>query len=282
MNQSTSPLLESETNVDSLGIRQNLRSLDRKNWWHWWNTVLVIMLLMGGISALSLPGAFGDRDFSAHTEIQTAVRGLLGLVLIFSFYMLYQQHILGRMRTQLSSQVEVVVEQRARAQAAVELSVLDSLTELYNWRFGEKRLRTEIARAEREDYPLVLLLLDLDDFKGIGERYGESAGDRVMEEFGRRLKNAIRGSDLAVRKDEAEFLVILPECPEENVGIVLARIQNFQVEIGPLKIPVIISSGWALLKKSETAEQFVMRADKALYANKAKLSTRANENSLQA
>src|ERR1700722_560987 len=92
-------------------IRQNLRSLDRKNWWHWWNTVFVIMLLMGGIAALSLPGAFVDKDFSAHTQIQTAVRGLLGLVLIFSFYMLYQQHILGRMRTHLSSQVEVAVEQ---------------------------------------------------------------------------------------------------------------------------------------------------------------------------
>src|SRR5450631_1037911 len=94
-----------------------LRALDRKDWWHWWNTVLVVMLLMGAILALSLPKILGDNDFSSQLQLDVAVRGLLGLVLVFNVYMLYQQHLLRQLRNHLSSQIEVATEQRVRAEA---------------------------------------------------------------------------------------------------------------------------------------------------------------------
>ena len=89
MNPNKSQSSDAATNENSIEIRRSLRVLDRRNWWHWWNTVLVIMLLMGVIAALSLPKILSDKDLSSQLQIEIAVRGLLGVVLIFNVYMLY-------------------------------------------------------------------------------------------------------------------------------------------------------------------------------------------------
>jgi diguanylate cyclase (GGDEF)-like protein len=275
MNLSEPQSSDAATNENSHKIRRNLRVLDRKNWWHWWNTVLVIMLLMGAVATLSLPEILGDRDLSSQQQIEIAVRGLLGVVLIFNIYMLYQQHLLGRLRNYLSSQMEIATEQRVRAEAFYELAILDPLTGLYNRRFSEEQLRSEIARADRCGNPLVVLLLDLDNFKDINDRYGHSAGDLVLKEFAQRLSKGTRGSDVAVRLGGDEFLVILPECPPEKVDIVLSRVKDFEVETGQDRIPVSSSRGWAQYELGDTAQELMDRADKALYANKAMRLTQA-------
>jgi two-component system cell cycle response regulator len=269
LNLSTSQSSDAATNQSSLEVRQSLRVLDRKNWWHWWNTALVIMLLMGGIGALSLPKILSDKDLSSQLQIEIAVRGLLGVVLIFNIYMLYQQHLLGRLRIYLSDQMEVATEQRVRAEAFYELAILDPLTGLYNRRFSEEKLRTEIASADRRGNQLVVLLLDLDNFKDINDRYGHSAGDFVLQEFARRVSKGTRGSDVAVRLGGDEFLVILPECPPEKIGIVLSRLTEFEIESGADRILVSSSRGWAQYELADTVEHLLKRADEALYANKA-------------
>jgi diguanylate cyclase (GGDEF)-like protein len=250
-------------------VRQRLRVLDRRNWWHWWNTVLVIMLLMGAIGALSLPKILSDKDLSSQEEIETAVRGLLGVVLIFNMYMLYQQHLLGLLRKYLSNQMEVATEQRVRAEAYYELAILDPLTGLYNRRYSEEKLASEIARADRCGNPLVVVLLDLDNFKDINDRYGHCAGDFVLKEFARRLSKGTRGSDVAVRLGGDEFLVILPDCPPEKIGIVLSRLAEFEVETAQDMIAVSSSRGWAQYEPADTAEKLMNRADESLYENKA-------------
>ena len=266
----TSQPSDAATSNSPLQIRQSLRVLDRKDWWHWWNTVLVIMLLMGAISALSLPKILGDNDFASQLQLDVAVRGLLGLVLIFNVYMLYQQHLLRQLRNHLSSQIEVATVQRVRAEALYELAILDPLTGLYNRRFSEEHLRKEIASALRRGDPLIVLLLDLDNFKATNDRFGHAAGDLVLKEFSRRLNKAIRGSDIAVRLGGDEFLVILPECPPENVEVVLSRLKDFEIEIGQDKIQVSSSRGWAQYEAADTAEELIRRADEALYAHKAR------------
>src|SRR5271169_3546087 len=148
-------------------IRNILLRLDRQDRWRWWNTILVVMLLMGAIVAIWLPTSLGDNNFGSRQELDVAVRGLLGLVLVFNVYTLYQQHLLRRLRNYLSSQMEVATEQRVRAEALYELAILDPLTGLYNRRFCEERLRAEIARADRHSDPLMVIALDLDNFKAI-------------------------------------------------------------------------------------------------------------------
>src|ERR1700733_12540490 len=83
------------TGDGAAGIKTSLRRLDRKDSWYWWNAILVIMLLMGAIVVLSLPRLLqGNDDPSFQLQLGLAVRGLLGLVLIFNVYTLYQQHLL--------------------------------------------------------------------------------------------------------------------------------------------------------------------------------------------
>jgi uncharacterized membrane protein YhaH (DUF805 family) len=108
MNLMKSQVSDAATSDIPPKILHSLRVLDRKDWWHWWNTILVIMLLMGAILALSLPKILSDKDFSSQVQLDVAVHGLLGLVLVFNVYMLYQQHLLKQLRNHLASQITLV------------------------------------------------------------------------------------------------------------------------------------------------------------------------------
>ncbi len=257
------------TGNSTLDIQQRLRRLDRQDSWRWWNAVLVIMLLMGAITVLSLPSLLRQDDPSFQLQLTLAVRGLLGLVMIFNVYSLYQQHLLRQLRNQLSTQIEAATEQKVRAETFYELAILDPLTGLYNRRFAEDHLKAEIARVEKRGDPLAVLLLDLDKFKTINDRYGHSAGDQVLKEFARRLKKSTRGSDIAVRLGGDEFMVILPECSQEKVQLILSRLADFKIMVEGETVPVSSSRGWAQYQRSETAEELLRRGDKALYADKA-------------
>lgn len=235
------------------------------------------MLLMGAIVSLTLPNVIPIDDPTSQLELTLAVRGLLGLVLIFNLYMLYQQHLLRGLRNHLETQVQIATAQKERADALYALAILDPLTGLYNRRFGEEYLKTEIARTTRTGSPLAVVLLDLDEFKGINDRYGHAAGDLVLQEFAARLRKATRGSDIAVRLGGDEFLVILSECPPDKVATVLSRLGNFEVASDSRKIPVCCSSGWAQYLASDTIKGLIKRADAALYAQKSVRSSPRGE-----
>ena len=227
------------------------------------------MLLMGAIVVFSLPRLLqGDDDPFFQLQLTVAVRGLLGLVLIFNVYTLYQQYLLRQLRHHLAGQIEIATEQRVRAEAFYELAILDPLTGLYNRRFSEERLAAEIIRAERLTTPLIVILFDLDHFKQINDYLGHSAGDLVLREFAGRLSKAIRGSDFAVRTGGDEFMVVLPDCPPENVHLVLSRLTPFEIELGRKRVSVSSSQGWVQYQPSETLEHLIGRADEALYENK--------------
>lgn len=268
MNLVTPQPLEAAQSDSTATIQDSLRQLERKEWWHWWTAALVIILLTGTILSFSLPNIISSTDSTSQLEFTLAGRGLLALVLIFIIYTLYQQHILGFLRTQLATQMQVAAEQKARADGLYELAILDPLTNLYNRRFGEEYLRTEIARTERTGHPLGVVLLDLDDFKNVNDRYGHAAGDLVLKEFARRLKRATRGSDIAVRLGGDEFLVVPPECPPEKIDLVLSRLIDIEVDYADERIPVACSNGYTHFRKNDTAEEMIRRADVALYSHK--------------
>jgi diguanylate cyclase (GGDEF)-like protein len=246
-------------------IKQHLRRLDRKDAWFWWNAVLVITLLMGAIVALSLP-TFIDESF--HEELAVAVRGLLGLVLIFNIYTLYQQYLLRQLRRNLADQIQVSTEQKVRAQALYDMAILDPLTGLYNRRYSEERLKSELARAERSGVPVSVLMFDLDKFKEINDRFGHHAGDQVLKEFAHRLTKATRGSDFAVRTGGDEFLLFLSECPPGKVELVLSRLTPLEFDFGGQKVCVTSSQGRAQCCLGETADELLRRVDHALYTDK--------------
>lgn len=249
-------------------IKASLYQLDRQDSWRWWNAILVITLLMGLVVVLSLPQLLRSNDPSFESRLTLAVRGLLGLVLFFNVYTLYQQHLLRQLRGGLARQMAEASEQKARAEAFYELAILDPLTNLFNRRFSQERLEAEISRANRHGNPLAVVLLDLDRFKQINDGFGHAAGDFALKEFARRLTKAIRGSDFAVRNGGDEFMVVLPECPPENVQVVLARLASFEIDFEGSLIPVSASLGWAQYRSPETAKELIRRADEALYQEK--------------
>jgi diguanylate cyclase (GGDEF)-like protein len=262
---------EMKNGTPTSDLRTSLRRLDSKASWQWWNAVLVITLLMGTIVVLTLPKEFQYDDPSFQLQLTQAVRGLLGLVLIFNLYTLYQQHLLKLVRKDLAKQIEIASEQKVRAEALYELAILDPLTGLFNRRHSDERLRSEMSRTDRYGDPLIVLVFDLDSFKQINDQFGHGIGDLVLKEFARRLTKAIRGSDFAVRTGGDEFLVVLPECPPEKVKLVLSRLAPFEIELDDKRLHVSSSCGWTQYQIGETSEQLIARADEALYAQKAGL-----------
>lgn len=258
-------------------VRASLARLERRDWWLWWAAVLVMMLLTMAVATMSLPALISDPNSFFQFHLEQAVRGLVGLVLLFNLYTIYQQVLIKRLRGQLASQIELMAGLRLRANEYHKLAMVDPLTGLYNRRFAELRLTAEVDRSKRYGHPLTVVVIDLNDFKQINDRLGHLAGDLVLREFGLRLSRSIRVSDLAVRMGGDEFLVILPECPAEQIPALLTRLENLEVNYRGSNIPVRFSAGVAGFDAHGTPEQMLERADQALYAQKSekKQSSRA-------
>ena len=262
--------------ADPSEIRKSLKHLDRQQWWMWSSAVLVILLLTIGVASFSFPSLMHVDDGTYSFYLSQAVRGLIGLVLIFSVYSVYQQSQINKIRGQLADQMDSVAKVESLTEEVYKLAVLDPLTSLHNRRSGEQRLSEEIARSRRHARPLTVLLLDLDDLKQCNDKFGHDAGDVMLRSFGDRLKRAIRGSDLAVRQGGDEFMLILPECRAEEVRHVLGRLHGLEIECAGEKIGVTFACGWADYQPGESAQELLKRADQALYAHKRSAKDPAN------
>src|SRR5579863_6080870 len=249
-------------------VREHLRKLDRRQWWLWSSTVLVLILLSVAVASFSFP-SFLEREQGTYSfYLNQAVRSLVGLVLVFSVYLVYQQTMIIRMRNQLADQIESLAKVQTLTDEVYKLAALDQLTGLYNRRSGEQRLAEEISRAVRHQRPLTVLLIDLDGLKQTNDKLGHAAGDLVLKTFSERLQKAIRGSDLAVRLGGDEFMTLLPECRAEEVRHVMARLDGLEIEYNSQKIRCQFSCGWTDYRAGETPQELLKRADEALYANK--------------
>lgn len=249
-------------------LRAAFDRLEQRNWWLWGIMVVVLVLIAGALATFTLPAVLGQQDQDYEIHIGVALRGLVGMVLLFSTYAVYQQVLNRRLRRQLADQIEVMAQLQVRAEEFHQLAMLDPLTGLYNRRVAEEHLTAEISRSGRHDYDLTLLAIDLDGMKEVNDTYGHAAGDLALKVFSNRLKKAIRSSDLPARMGGDEFVVILPECHSELVPRVLARLSETEVEFAGKRFPVVFSAGWVGYQPGERADQFLERADQALYANK--------------
>jgi len=242
------------------GIHADLRKIQNRNWWSWSNMVLVVFLLTAAVVSSTLPSVLQD-DPSHRVDLNLAVRGLIGLVLLFNIYSLWQQIRIKRL-------CDEVQEKQAHAETMYRLAMFDPLTGLYNRRFAEPCIEAEVLRSRRNGTPLTLLMLDLDGFKEINDRYGHAAGDVALQAVAERLRKAVRGSDLAARMGGDEFLLLLPECDLGQLWHVLARLTPFEIEVGGQKIPVTFSAGWKQCESGESYKELLEGADRALYEKK--------------
>jgi len=252
---------QKDVDCEAEEIRASLRQIERRDWLFWGHSIAVITLLTAAVLSFSLPSVLRNSGEFFQFNLSQAVRGLVGLVLLFNVYTLYQQVQIKRLRRQLS-------ERQIDAEVFRRLALSDPLTGLYNRRFAKQRLAVEVARSGRKRYPLTVLMLDLNGFKQINDRYGHSTGDLVLKEFAEHLNKSIRGSDFAMRMGGDEFLVLLPECPVGQLQTVLARLCNLEVSVDSQRIPVSFSSGWKEYTPGEPTDDLLESVDRALYANK--------------
>jgi diguanylate cyclase (GGDEF)-like protein len=258
-------------------LQAELQKLERRDWWLWSTAVIVMLLLTFAVFTMSFPGLVKVDDPFFEASLNRAVRGLIGLVLIFNAYTIYQQITVKRLRRDFSKKIEEMRILQVRAVEFERLAMIDSLTGLFNRRVAEGRLASEAARSERYGHPLTVISFDLDKFKHINDTYGHPAGDQVLKEFARRLNAAIRKSDTAARMGGDEFLILLPECDTSQVEALLARLRPMETEYGGAKIPICFSAGWVGYENGEATEQFLERADRILYAEKRSGKTRDKE-----
>jgi diguanylate cyclase (GGDEF)-like protein len=262
-------------------IRKHLQHLDRKQWWLWSTTVAVLLLLTLAVASFAFPAMLNTEQSTYSFFLNQSVRALVGIVLLFSVYLVYQQSMIYRLRNQLADQIESLAKVESLASEVYKLAALDQLTGLYNRRSGEQRLAQEMSRAQRHGRPLTILLTDIDNLKQVNDRYGHAAGDLVIKGFAERLQRAIRGSDLAVRIGGDEFMALLPECRADEVRHVLGRVEGLEVVYNGEKIHCQFSRGWTDYKPGESPQDLLKRADDALYEYKraGKQSVGANDSS---
>jgi diguanylate cyclase (GGDEF)-like protein len=164
----------------------------------------------------------------------------------------------------------------AETQETRLLSVTDALTGLGNLRHLRDALRLEVERASRFGRDVGVLVLDLDHFKAVNDRYGHRAGDAVLVEFARRVRGLVREVDRTFRQGGEEFVVMLPETDVAGSITVARRIRD-EVRARPItvrgagvSVPVTVSIGVAVFPRHGLTEVEVLQAaDQALYVAKA-------------
>jgi diguanylate cyclase (GGDEF)-like protein len=161
---------------------------------------------------------------------------------------------------------------QASHQALWALARRDELTGVGNYRGLHERLAAEIARHRRHSREFALVLLDLDGFKAINERFGHLEGDRLLAEIGRALSDEVRAEDSVFRQGGDEFAVIVPEANAEEAEEVAARLRarirrrGFGTDI---ERPVTAATGFAMFPADgDSAERLLGFADGDLFAAK--------------
>lgn len=162
----------------------------------------------------------------------------------------------------------------ARAELLSEWATIDPLTELFNRRYFRQRLEEEYQRARRYELPLSLLLLDLDDFKTVNDRFGHPAGDLVLRSVADVLRRNVRAFDVCCRYGGEEFVIVLPGGDSGDALTTANRVRQaieahrISVRTNHAPVGVTASIGSVTLKRGDSVDDMITEADAALYEAK--------------
>jgi len=162
----------------------------------------------------------------------------------------------------VTARKEQEVERDELLQAVEELARTDGLTGVMNRATWRTDLADEITRAGRTGLPLCVMVLDLDNFKTLNDSHGHAAGDRMLKACASGWLEALRGPDQLGRIGGDEFAVVLPDCDLEKARIVAERVRRATPRA------TTCSMGVAMWNGMETGDDFLHRADEALYRAK--------------
>jgi diguanylate cyclase (GGDEF)-like protein len=248
------------------GIQITMRQTARRQWRLWSTGMTVVILIVLGIASFAFPGLLSQQVDSElyRLNLDLAVRGLVGLVLLFGLYVIYQQLQIHRMDFTVSG---ALGEMQERTEQLYKLAGRDGLTGLYNRELGEQRLLEEMSRSRRHVRPLTVLRMNLEGLKKIDEGLGSASTDCAIRLFAEHLQHKLRRFDVPVRLDGGEFLILLPECKVSEAETVLNRLNRMAFEFGEHQ-RTEINAAWADCLDGEAPQSLLMRAESTLHANK--------------
>lgn len=161
---------------------------------------------------------------------------------------------------------------RRYLQRIEELVGLDALTNLFNRRGFTLVAEQALLENRRHNSSLCTMVLDLDHFKLINDKYGHLGGDAVLRAFAGQLKRVIRASDIVSRWGGEEFVIIVANTTIDTSRVLAEKIrmhtQALAIEYEGSRLAITVSIGVACWQQGETLEQLIGRADQALYSAK--------------
>jgi diguanylate cyclase (GGDEF)-like protein len=249
-------------NFRVLANGSNPQQISRHEWWLWLSALLVTTLSAIAFLLSSIHSFFRHADYFYEIRSDQARWATLCLILIFNARLVYRQWSFRRLRRQSTEQP---MDWQAVPPQFSEAAGLDSVTGLYTRMSLEQHLGKEVARARRQNTALSLATVHVDEFAHLSARCGKSAVDAALKELGRRLKKASRGSDIAARLSDDDFLLLLPECGVNEVKQVLNRLGALEVSSSGEKVPLNFTTGWVDYQPGDLPGDLLKRAAELLH-----------------
>jgi diguanylate cyclase (GGDEF)-like protein len=168
---------------------------------------------------------------------------------------------------------EMVASLQRAHESLEHLAITDGLTKIHNHRYFQDQLERHIKRADRTGAPLALVLMDLDDFKQLNDRWGHAAGDCVLERVAALLVDQTRDHDLVARYGGEEFAILAPDTDRDGARGLAEKLRLAIVD-RPILVtapadPIAITASFGVATYRGDGKAFFQAADDALYAAKA-------------
>lgn len=257
------------------GVLDELEEEERTQWEDEAGTVILVPLFgkehfLGGIAAMNKVGGqhFSRRDLDLLTLFASQVS--IAIENAVTFEALEQAK---QTAEQFQDELRSLNQDLVSINADLEhMALYDSLTGLPNRHLIQDRLQQSIFRAQRENDPLAILVVDLNRFKDVNDTLGHNVGDALLKQVGVRFSNKLRQADTIGRLGGDEFAVVIPKADAERATLVaehLLQALAYPIELEGGSYAVSASMGIALYPDhGEDVQTLLRRADVAMYVAK--------------
>lgn len=226
---------------------------------------LMIILLFYAVLTPMVYSGLGQWDHGQWSPTSFLRFAIVSSACIFSAYFFESSSV------RAYKVIEATLQKEKRLLKQLEkLSTTDQLTGLNNRRYFDSQFKLEVQKVKRFSSDLSLMMLDIDHFKKINDRYGHPVGDRVLKEFSQLLQLNIRVTDILSRWGGEEFVILMPQISISNAAILAEKtrsmIKNHSFKIiGQLTVSIGITS---VHPNSKGENDAMIKVDKALYSAK--------------
>jgi diguanylate cyclase (GGDEF)-like protein len=186
----------------------------------------------------------------------------------------FAKNLLVVLSERVRSHNRVIADSYGELQKIERHAKTDALTGLNNRHTMEESFRREIKRCEKDNQPISLIMVDVDNFKEFNDKFGHIAGDRALSAVAGVLQKLFRPSDMLVRYGGDEFAVLLPQVEQQQAVTIAERARiavSGKTSDGTdslIRIPICLSMGVAELESGASLDELIQAADAAMYRAK--------------